>query len=284
MDYHESMSCLTIIQAARDTMSANEKKLADFVLENASLIRDYSSQQIAGSVGVSQSSVVKFSQKLGYKGFTDLKLAVHESVVMHGTSVPAVDRDSGRDSDRPSMAAWLLEKKREALSSVCAINDDATVAMAVKTIETATRVQVIGLGEAELVAKNLAHKLIALGKPVIAESDRDNQLLGVSTLGRADCLILISASGQAAHLIDVAKLAKKSGVVVISITNQWANPLRAIADLRLYSVSSGGRPSDITKLLIAESQQHLVDLFYCSLLERASQKQSLIERNAPKSA
>ena len=73
------MSCLTIIRSARDEMSANEKKLADFVLDNASLVRDYSSQQIAASVGVSQSSVVKFSKKLGYRGFTDLKLYLSQS-------------------------------------------------------------------------------------------------------------------------------------------------------------------------------------------------------------
>ena len=44
------MSCLAIIRAARDKMSANEKKLADFVLDNAPLIRDYLSQQIAAAV------------------------------------------------------------------------------------------------------------------------------------------------------------------------------------------------------------------------------------------
>jgi len=249
-------------------MSANEKKLADFVLENAPLIRDYSSQQIAGSVGVSQSSVVKFSQKLGYKGFTDLKLAVHESVVKQGSNVSVLRTDDGYDEEQP-IKDTLLARKSEVLSSSTVINDNEAILAAVRAIESAAQVQVIGADGASLVAKDLAHKLIELGKPVVAESDRDVQLSGIARLARGDCLVVISASGQAAHIVDIAKSAKKSAALVISITNQWANPLGTIADIQLYSVSSG-ESSDITKLIVAMSQQHLVDLLYCSLAQRSN--------------
>ena len=264
-----SMSCLTIIRSARDNMSANEKKLADFLLENASLIRDYSSQQIAGSVGVSQSSVVKFSQKLGYKGFTDLKLAVHESVVKQESNVSVLRTDEeGFDAEQP-IKDWLLARKHEVLKSATVINDNDAVLAAVRAIESAAQVQVIGADGAGLVAKDLAHKLIELGKPVIAESDRDVQLSAIANLGSDDCLVVISATGQAAHLVESVKSAKKSGAVVVSITNQWANPLGAISDVQLYSVSSGGSP-EVTKLIVATSQQHLVDLLYCSLAQRSN--------------
>jgi DNA-binding MurR/RpiR family transcriptional regulator len=70
------MDCLL----KREWSSENEKNMADFILENAQLLRDYSSHQFAAAVDISQSSVVKFSQKLGYKGYPDLKLAVNEAV------------------------------------------------------------------------------------------------------------------------------------------------------------------------------------------------------------
>ena len=75
-----SMSSLVKIRAERDQMSAIERRIADFILENAHLLRDYSSQQLANSLGISQSSVVKFSQKLGFKGYPDLKVSVSEAV------------------------------------------------------------------------------------------------------------------------------------------------------------------------------------------------------------
>ena len=261
-------------------MSANEKKLADFVLENAPLIRDYSSQQIAGSVGVSQSSVVKFSQKLGYKGFTDLKLAVHESVVKQGSNVSVLRSDDGYAEEQPIKDS-LLARKSEVLNSSTVINDNDAILAAVLALESAAQVQVIGADGASLVAKDLAHKLIELGKPVIAESDLDVQLSGVAKLRRGDCLVVISASGQPAHLIDVVKSAKKSAAVVISITNQWANPLGTICDIQLYSVSSGDSP-DVKKLIVATSQQHLVDLLYCSLAQRSNRNSKATTLNKRK--
>src|SRR4029078_10518583 len=67
------------IRAERDQMSAIERRIADFIVENAHLLRDYSSQQLANALGISQSSVVKFCQKLGFKGYPDLKYSVGEA-------------------------------------------------------------------------------------------------------------------------------------------------------------------------------------------------------------
>jgi DNA-binding MurR/RpiR family transcriptional regulator len=53
------------------------------------------------------------------------------------------------------------------------------------------------------------------------------------------------------------------------ITNQWPNPLGTISDIQLYSVSSGDS-ADIKKLIVATSQQHLIDLLYCSLVQRSN--------------
>ena len=108
-------------------MSANEKKLADFILDNASLIRDYSSQQIAAAVGVSQSSVVKFSQKIGYRGFTDLKLAIHESVVKQESNVSVLTGKRVPPGDDVELKDQLYHVKCEALSSATALTDDKTL-------------------------------------------------------------------------------------------------------------------------------------------------------------
>lgn len=74
------MPPLVKIRSERDHMSAIERRIADFILDNAHLLRDYSSQQLASALGISQSSVVKFSQKLGFKGYPDLKYSIGEAV------------------------------------------------------------------------------------------------------------------------------------------------------------------------------------------------------------
>src|SRR5688500_4261812 len=78
------MAPLLKIRSERDQMSAIERRIADFLLENAHLLRDYSSQQVADALKISQSSVVKFSQKLGFKGYPDLKFSVGEAIARGG--------------------------------------------------------------------------------------------------------------------------------------------------------------------------------------------------------
>ena len=86
------MKPLSKIRAEREQMSAIERRIADFILDNAQLLRDYSSQQLAAALGISQSSVVKFSQKLGYRGYPDLKYSIAEAMTPEvGAIVPATE-------------------------------------------------------------------------------------------------------------------------------------------------------------------------------------------------
>ncbi len=256
-------------------MSANEKKLADFILENPSLIRDYSSQQIAASVGVSQSSVVKFSQKIGYKGFTDLKLAIHESVVKQESNVAVLNGRRASRGAGVSLKDRLFQAKSDAISGATDLNDDDSLRKAARAIEAAARVQLASSGNAFNVARDGALKFMSVGKPVIAEADTDVQLLGVATLTRGDCLVLISASGQSPHLCLLAQQARKAGATIVSVTNQSANPVAALADIRLFSVSQGS-DSDIPDVVASTSQQHVMDLVFFTLAQSSKRGQDLV--------
>ena len=92
------MSALLKIRSERDQMSAIERRIGDFVLDNAHLLRDYSSLQLANALEISQSSVVKFSQKLGFESYQGLKLAVSEANVRSRLPSTAVVVVSGYTS------------------------------------------------------------------------------------------------------------------------------------------------------------------------------------------
>ncbi|QTH72350.1 MurR/RpiR family transcriptional regulator [Pseudoalteromonas xiamenensis] len=74
------MSLFIKIKALRASLSNSESKLADYTLNNPELIRNQSSIELASAANVSQSSVVKFAQKLGYKGFPEFKFAVVDAL------------------------------------------------------------------------------------------------------------------------------------------------------------------------------------------------------------
>ena len=74
------MTALAKRRTERGRMSSMDRRIADYILSNSQLLRDYSSQQLADALKISQSSVVKFAQRLGYKGYPDLKLSITEAV------------------------------------------------------------------------------------------------------------------------------------------------------------------------------------------------------------
>jgi len=156
------MSCLVKMRAVREELSSNEKKIADFILGNSALIRDYSSQNLAASVGVSQSSIIKFSQKLNYRGFTDLKLAIHEAVVKSDNDELSDVNGQGVDDIPDSIPEQLYSVKTEALLTTMELNDEKRILSAVEVLENSQRIPIIALGAGSLVARNLASMLIQI--------------------------------------------------------------------------------------------------------------------------
>lgn len=269
------MSCLLKMRAVREELSVNEKKIADFILSNAALIRDYSSLNLAASVGVSQSSIIKFSQKLNYRGFTDLKLAIHESVVKSESGEPPNETIHAVEEQFDSVPRQLYNMKREALITTMELNDETRILSAVKILEKSQRIQIVALGAGSLVARIFASMLIQVGKSVISEVDTYIQLSSIATFGKGDAVVVISFSGQSAKMIQIARQAKKAGVSIISLTNYSANPIRSLADVQLFSVNQNGG-FEVPQIISSASQQHVVDVLFSLMLKRDGKARELL--------
>ncbi len=269
------MSCLLKMRAVREELSVNEKKIADFILNNAALIRDYSSQNLAASVGVSQSSIIKFSQKLNYRGFTDLKLAIHESVVKSENGDPPSEMIQAVEEQFDSVPQQLYNLKHEALMTTMELNDEKRILSAVEILEKSKRIQIVALGTGSLVARNFASMLIQVGKSVIAEVDTYIQLSSIATLGIGDAVVVISFSGQSSKMIQITRQARKAGVSIISLTNYSANPIRSLADVQLFSVKQNGSFA-IPQIISNASQQHVLDVLFSLMLKRDGKARELL--------
>ncbi|MCW8926759.1 MAG: MurR/RpiR family transcriptional regulator [Xanthomonadales bacterium] len=269
------MSCLLKMRAVREELSVNEKKIADFILNNAALIRDYSSLNLAASVGVSQSSIVKFSQKLNYRGFTDLKLAIHEAVVKSESGGRPNETIHAVEEQFDSVSRQLYNMKREALITTMELNDETRILSAVKILENSQRIQIVALGAGSLVARIFASMLIQVGKSVISDVDTYIQLSSIATFGKGDAVVVISFSGQSAKMVQIARQAKKAGVSIISLTNYSANPIRSLADVQLFSVNQNGG-LEVPQIISSASQQHVVDVLFSLMLKRDGKARELL--------
>ena len=261
------MSSLIKIRSERDQMSAIERRIADYILDNAHLLRDYSSQQLADALGISQSSVVKFSQKLGFKGYPDLKFSIGEAIARSSNgNDSARQAPSATHNPHAALAKDLWRHKARAEEETRLINPPERIDAIAGLIGNAGRVFVIGLDGDGVLARAFALKLSLLG--ILTVHHFDPVLIARQRLGRRGRRRhagVLRAGGQVA-LGQVSRQFRERRGKVVSVTRHTANPLRAHANASLL-VSAHDERAHIEPLLYQSALQHLLDLIFVLLCE-----------------
>lgn len=272
------MSPLLKIRAERDQMSAIERRIADYILENAQLLRDYSSQQLANALKISQSSVVKFSQKLGFKGYPDLKYSVGESIArgdageVNGSVAPE------RKDPHAALAESLWHSKALAEQETRLINPSKKIDAIADVIGKAGKVFIIGLGEDGIPARAFALRLSLLDVLTVHHFDAMLMTASIATTTRNDVLLVFSEHGQQAALCKIGRQFRERGGKVISVTRHTANPLRAHADHSLLISAHDERPH-IEPLLYQSALRHLLDMIFVLVCEDGDGRLAKLDAN-----
>lgn len=266
---------LTRLRAERDQMSAIERRIADFVVENAHFLRDYSSQQLANALGVSQSSVVKFCQKLGYKGYPDLKFSVGEAVARtQNGHVPVNARVDAAPIRRPD---GLWRRKAQAEEETRALNAPETLDAVADAIAAARTIYAIGLGEDDIPARMFALRMRMLGIRIVQCGDVAEMSAAISATEPGDVLLVFSAHGNDAALCQLCRHFHTRGGIVVSATRHNVNAVRARANIALAVYAHDDLPY-IDSLLYHSALQHVMDGVFVRLCQADEARQALLQR------
>lgn len=264
------MSILAQLRYQTDSFTQSESKVATYILEHLDSVVEMSSQELADSCQVSQSSIVKFSQKLGCKGFTAFKMLLSEAM---GRQQAITDRrvllhnQIQKNDTLQDVAQKLTLEKYDAILQTTNRLNDQDFYQVIDWLDNATRIQVTAVGNSALVAKDLCYKLQKIGLFAVSEYDTHIQISMANTLNQNDVLVAISFSGDRNDVVFAAEIAKQHGAKVIALTGCTSNPLREIADIALETHASeeGVRSSSISS---RTAQHTLCDLIFLSLLQR----------------
>ncbi len=191
------MNCLIHIRQRYTGLAQSDKKLADFLLTQPARALHLSSQQLAAEAGISQSSVVKFAQKLGFKGFPALKLAISEALVSTPTphSVPVHNQIRGDDPLRV-VGEKLIHEKVSAMNATLDVNSEDKLQESVIMLRDARRIVLTGIGASGLVARNFGWKLMKIGFHAVVEQDMHALLATTQAMESSDLLLAISYTGE----------------------------------------------------------------------------------------
>ncbi|MCD4600149.1 SIS domain-containing protein, partial [Proteus mirabilis] len=176
----------------------------------------------------------KFSQKIGFKGFPSLKLAISEDL---GRKNANSEKNSSilhnqidSEDSLVVIAQKLAQEKNNSIRDTTRQINYHQFEQVIQQIDDASRVQIIGIGGSGLVARDLSYKLQKIGITTLIETDHHVQISVAQMLSPRDLQIVISYSGKRKDMLVAASVAKKQGAKIIAITGEKHSPLGLMAD------------------------------------------------------
>ncbi|MER8500066.1 MULTISPECIES: MurR/RpiR family transcriptional regulator [unclassified Mesorhizobium] len=262
------MSILKKIEAKLEIMAPGDREIGRYIVDNPDQMLRLSTAALAAEIGRSQSSVVKFSQKLGYSSYQELKLAVSEAKSQEWHVPAGMIHGSIEVGDSYLVILRkLIGSKLLSMQQTVAANTEHEIGKALEALNGARRIHLAGVGASSLVARDFSYKLMKLGRNVLHDSDSHVQMANVSTLGRGDALFALSYSGASIETLRIAELAHKRGTTVIAVTGLRDNPLSRVADIRLHTIADEERARS-SSITARDAQLTLTDLLFILLVQK----------------
>lgn len=218
------------IQAKFKTLPQNQRKVADFVIDNFDNIPFVDVHEVSKQVGVSVASVIRFSQSVGFTGFSELRDAVSDSLkkqLKKNQIFPLFEKNELQNDLLTSVANMDVKNINDTLTII----DRDVFNKVIETIVKSHRVFTAGLGISYLVAEILSYQLTQVGvdASVLKHTHTlfHEQLL---YMNKDDLLICFSFPPYSKETVDAAKFANEKGIRVITITDKSTAPIAAFSE------------------------------------------------------
>jgi DNA-binding MurR/RpiR family transcriptional regulator len=218
--------------------SKGQRAIASFISEHYDKAAYMTAHRMGETVGVSESTIVRFATELGYEGYPQMQKALREAIRATLTSVQRIELGRNRLGSGDLLRRALmsdLENLRSTMDSI----DPETFAGAVEAILSARDIYIVGARSSAALAAFLAFYLNLIFPNVrLAGSASDSDMFEhVMRIGPEDALIGISFPRYSRRTVRTMRYAHDRGARVVALTDSPQSPLAETASLTLLARS-----------------------------------------------
>lgn len=229
---------LTRIDLMMNSFSKGQKRIALYIEEHYDKAAFMTASKLGETVGVSESTVVRFATELGYDGYPKLQKAMQEMIRNKLTSVQRIEVTSGRignDNVLDSVLNQDIEKIRRTIEETS--HDDFN--RAVDEICNAEKIYIMGVRSTAAIANFLAYyfELIFDNVRVVNTTSSTSTYEHIFRMSEKDVMIGISFPRYSSMSVEAMNFARSRGAHAIAITDSMASPLVQSADSVLIARS-----------------------------------------------
>lgn len=229
---------LSLMNAQSKGFSKGQRLIARYITENYDKAAFMTAGKLGKTVGVSESTVVRFATELGYDGYPGMRKAMQEMVRSRLTSVQriAVAKDM---VDGSNVLKYVMGSDIDKLQNTLDELDRESFEAAVDAIETAKNVYIVGMRSSAALASFMGFYMNFLKDSVrlIHDTTANEVYEQIMHIAPGDVYIGISFPRYSSSSLKAMKFAKSRGATVIALTDNGNSPFADVADIKLYAKS-----------------------------------------------
>ncbi len=226
------------IEAAEPHLSKGHRHIAEYIIEHYDKAAYMTAARLGQTVGVSESTVVRFADEMGFDGYPELQHSLREIVRNKLTTLQRIeitnDRiGSGDILDRVVCAD--IDKIRRTLERI----DHDHFKSAVNAIVNAEHIYIIGMRSSSSLASFLSFyfNLIFNNVKHVSNTGGSEVFEQIMRISKRDVMIGISFPRYSKRAINAIEYAKSQGAYIVSVTDSNISPIAALADSLLLAES-----------------------------------------------
>ena len=266
-DTETDMDLTERISAEYYTLTATEKKVADYIVGHRAEAQHMSISEMAQICGAAEATLSRFARRLGYKGYNDFRTGVAISAEASGFKQNPLTGAITESDSFEEMLRKLYTADVDAVRQTSELLTEENVNAAVTCLAEAEKVFCMGQGGSLIIAQEAAHLFTTIGCKYFCVADSHTQMITAATLTEKDALLYFSYSGATKDMIDTLTLAKKKNARIILITHFLHSPGAALADIVLLC-GANESPLQLGSVPAKMAQIYIIDVLFSGLCLR----------------
>lgn len=220
------------------TFSKGQKKIANAILNDYDKVAYMTAAKLGFFVGVSESTVVRFANELGYEGYSEFQRSVQELVRARLTPNQRIEITKQRFGSGDVLENVMESDINKIRYTLDRINRD-TFSKSVDSILAAKNIYVMGARSTECLALVLKYNLSLIFDNVkfIQPTSTAEVFEQMFSIGSEDVLIAFSFPRYSSKMVSAVKYARQNGAKVVVFTDSAVSPLAEYATCLLTAQS-----------------------------------------------
>lgn len=235
---NENKDLIVLIKQSFPKLSKGQKLIAQFILSNYDKAAFMTAAKLGRMVGVSESTVVRFANALGFDGYPRLQKSLQELIKTKLTTVQRVEMATDY-SDDFNILNKVLKSDIENIKGTLEDLNPKVFEEVIDDIKTAKRIYIVGLRSSTAIAEYLGFYLnLILDNVVVVSygiSDVFEQIVKVT---KDDLVIGISFPRYSTKTHELLDFASKKGAKVVSLTDSHLAPIASLSSRTLIIKSN----------------------------------------------